>query len=84
MLQIIKEEMMKEAAEEVSRLHDYAHQKTEDCFRTLFGDGNIFSKIKELDYYKVPLLFVNEDENEVGKPKNDKYIKKTDNEFNIY
>jgi hypothetical protein len=42
MLQIIREEMMKDAAEEVSKLHDYAHQKTEDCFRAIFGDGNIF------------------------------------------
>lgn len=79
MLESIKQEMIQEAAEEVTRLHDYAHQKTEDCFRAAFGEGKIYDKIKDLDYYKVPLLFVNEDENEVGKPKNDKYIKRMDN-----
>ncbi len=76
--------MLKEASEEVSKLHDFAHQKTEECFKSALGEGSIYPKILDLDHYKVPLLFVNEEENEIGRPKNEKYMKNVKNEYNVY
>lgn len=58
----MRKEMLKEAAEEMARLQDYAHLKTDECFKSVFGE-NVLSKVKEHDEYKVPLLFVNEEQN---------------------
>jgi len=36
----------------------------------------VYQKIQELDKYKFPLVFVSEEENQVGRLKEDKYMKK--------
>ncbi len=77
-------EMRKEAAEEIYKLHDYAHQKTEDCFKSIFNEGDVMQRIRELDSYKFPLVFVSEEENQVGRVKEDKYMKKLESDYGIY
>lgn len=85
MLEEMRKEMVKESAEEVFRLHEFVHQKTEDCFKMMLGDGDITKRLAEIDKMKIPLTFVNEDENQISKPKNDKYAKNLDNnENNVY
>ncbi|CAM5999412.1 unnamed protein product [Sphagnum balticum] len=77
--------MVKDSAEEVFKLHEYAHQRSEDCFKGIFDEGHLSKKLGELDKYKLPLNFVSEGGNDISKPKNDKYIKQFDNkETNVF
>ena len=84
MLEDMRDEMRKEAAEEVYKLHDYAHQKTEECFKSIFNEGEVLERIRELDSYKFALVFAGEEENQLGRAKEDKYMKKLQNDCGIY
>jgi hypothetical protein len=85
MLEGMRREMVREAAEEIAKLHDYAHQKTEECFKSAFGEGDdVFKRIQDLDKYKFALVFVSEEESKVGRPKEEKHLKKQDNDYGVY
>lgn len=85
MLRDATQKMRKEAAEEVARLNELAHLKTDDCFRGVLGEGEVRGRIEELWGYKLPLVFVSEEENNVNQPRNDQYMKKLDNtEENVF
>lgn len=59
--------------------------KTEECFKVIFGEGDIAKHMQELNAYKLPLNFINEEDNHISKPKNDQYMKKLDNtENNVF
>ena len=45
MMQRMQREMISEAAEELQRLNDLAHKKTEDCFKGVYGLGNVQKKL---------------------------------------
>lgn len=82
MLEEMRREMARESAEEVAKLNEFAHQRTEECFRSVFGEGELAARLGELANYKFPLSFVNEEENHISKPKNEQYLKKLDNSEN--
>lgn len=42
----VEEEAILEAVEEVHEMHELAHRKTEDCFRSIFNEPDIAAKIE--------------------------------------
>ena len=69
----------------MAKLHDFAHNKTEECFEWMFSQGtNISKKLKDIDNVEIDLNFQEDTEHQndepVKKPKNemkkDQYLNK--------
>lgn len=58
MIKKIKQEMIKDAVEEISKTHEYVHHKTEDCFKFLFDTPHPIAKqLADTHKYNILLNF---------------------------
>jgi hypothetical protein len=75
------EEFVREVAEEMTQLHDFAHEKTEECFRWMFGKGvSMRKKFRDVEEIEIKLVFSEEKDSPMKEEINkEDYLKKFEN-----